>query len=221
MHTVVPVSLRERPNSASAPGGKRNPAKIPPFGSEPRATSPRPGPLPEGEGILNQQFAKAQHNHVRNDLGNHVFRRRRAALFHRPRRGPDRVRAGCWSVTSGRCTPGPCSVAWATTRRRRKCARRCISASCGRSADCAAPQLWRLAPRDVAARMAINRAVRRNSLAGGGESLDSVAAAQPTPLGSMLARERRSQVRRGLRRLGDLDRKTLLAFYFEGARCWR
>ena len=37
-----------------------------------------------------------------------------------------------------------------------------------------------------------------------------------TPLDRMLARERRDQVRAGLDRLSELDRRTLVAFYFDG-----
>ncbi len=37
-----------------------------------------------------------------------------------------------------------------------------------------------------------------------------------TPLTAALASERRSQVRAGLGRLGELDRETLVAFYVEG-----
>ncbi len=126
------------------------------------------------------------------------------------------LRWAAWcSVTSGQSTPRYI-VGWATTRRRRKCARRCSSASCGRLANSAHPRSFGGWLRSIAARMAINRAVRRKPLATAGESLAAVSATQPTPLASMLARERQSQVRRGLSRLGDLDRKTLLAFYFEG-----
>ena len=37
-----------------------------------------------------------------------------------------------------------------------------------------------------------------------------------TPLGEILARERADQVRHGLDRLAELDRDTLVAFYFHG-----
>jgi len=70
--------------------------------------------------------------------------------------------------------------------------------------------------RSIAARMAINRAVRRKPPVSGGESVETVCARQQTPLGNMLAGERRSQVHLGLGRLGALDRQTLVAFYFDG-----
>ncbi len=70
--------------------------------------------------------------------------------------------------------------------------------------------------RAIAARMAINRAVRRRWPAATCESIDAVCARQPTPLADLLARERRTQVQLGLRRLGALDRQTLVAFYFDG-----
>ncbi|MGO8689718.1 MAG: RNA polymerase sigma factor [Thermoguttaceae bacterium] len=70
--------------------------------------------------------------------------------------------------------------------------------------------------RSMAARMAINRAVRRRPLVSADESVAAVCARQPTPLGEMLAGERRAQVRRGLGRLGAMDRQTLVAFYFDG-----
>ena len=71
--------------------------------------------------------------------------------------------------------------------------------------------------RSITHRLAINRAVR-----GGGESpadselIESKCLEQDTPLTNALARERQSQVRAGLARLGDLDRQTLEAFYVEG-----
>ncbi len=65
--------------------------------------------------------------------------------------------------------------------------------------------------------MAINRAVRTQPMAtidsGGAEP----SSAKPeTPLDEVLAQERRDQLRVGLGRLSDLDRDTLVAFYFRG-----
>ena len=71
--------------------------------------------------------------------------------------------------------------------------------------------------RTIAARMAINRAVRRGPVT---TVEPAVVAADciefETPLGTLLARERRSQVRLGLGRLRRMDRETLEAFYFQG-----
>lgn len=69
----------------------------------------------------------------------------------------------------------------------------------------------------VTNRMAINRAVRkRSAIATEPETLAATCVESETPLTSALARERRSQVRAGLKRLGTLDRQTLVAFYVEG-----
>jgi len=69
----------------------------------------------------------------------------------------------------------------------------------------------------IANRMAINRAVRRRRLApGAGEQFEARCVEHETPLASVLARERRDQVHLGLDRLPDLDRDTLVAFYFRG-----
>ena len=71
--------------------------------------------------------------------------------------------------------------------------------------------------RSIAGRMAINRAVRTRPVRSiESERLDADRAELETPLGKVLARERRNQVRMGLNRLTDLDRDTLVAFYFEG-----
>ncbi|HLA84660.1 MAG TPA: sigma-70 family RNA polymerase sigma factor [Thermoguttaceae bacterium] len=71
--------------------------------------------------------------------------------------------------------------------------------------------------RAIAVRMAINRAVRRKPVT---TIEPAVAAADcvefETPLGAVLARERRNQVHKGLGRLGRMDRETLEAFYFRG-----
>jgi len=71
--------------------------------------------------------------------------------------------------------------------------------------------------RSMAMRMAINRAVRRGPRAAGqSDAFERTCTAEPTPLGSALAREQREQVHLGLRRLSELDRDTLVAFYFDG-----
>lgn len=71
--------------------------------------------------------------------------------------------------------------------------------------------------RTIAARMAINRAVRRGPMI----TVDPQFVAgdcveYETPLGTILAQERRSQVRLGLERLRRMDRETLEAFYLRG-----
>jgi len=71
--------------------------------------------------------------------------------------------------------------------------------------------------RAITVRMAINRAVRRKPVATvepGVVAADCVE--YETPLGRVLANERRRQVRLGLGRLRRLDRETLEAFYFRG-----
>jgi RNA polymerase sigma-70 factor (ECF subfamily) len=71
--------------------------------------------------------------------------------------------------------------------------------------------------RSIAHRMAINRIVRRPHCAAiTPEALDSACVEDETPLTVALAGERRAQVRAGLSRLRDLDRKTLEAFYVQG-----
>jgi len=71
--------------------------------------------------------------------------------------------------------------------------------------------------RSIASRMAINRAVRtRRMLAVQSDQGEPSDAEQETPLEEILARERREQVHVGLNRLTDLDRETLVAFYFRG-----
>ncbi len=69
----------------------------------------------------------------------------------------------------------------------------------------------------IAGRMAINRAVRTRSAAPiESEKMEGACVERETPLGNVLARERRDQVHKGLNRLGPLDRDTLVAFYFRG-----
>jgi RNA polymerase sigma-70 factor (ECF subfamily) len=71
--------------------------------------------------------------------------------------------------------------------------------------------------RAVANRMAINRAMRKRSpIATEPETLAATCVEYETPLSNALARERQSQVRAGLGRLGELDRDTLVAFYMQG-----
>ncbi len=72
--------------------------------------------------------------------------------------------------------------------------------------------------RSIAARMAINRAVRRPPLVTvEPESMQRTCVEYDTPLGAMLTREREDQVHTGLDRLRALDRDTLVAFYFDGS----
>lgn len=72
--------------------------------------------------------------------------------------------------------------------------------------------------RSITTRMAINRAVRSRPMA----SLDAEGVAPAgdeateTPLAHVLAEERREQLHVGLNRLSDMDRSTLMAFYFRG-----
>ena len=71
--------------------------------------------------------------------------------------------------------------------------------------------------RAVANRMAINRAIRKRSpIATEPETLAASCIENETPLSKALARERQTQVRAGLGRLGELDRETLVAFYVQG-----
>lgn len=72
--------------------------------------------------------------------------------------------------------------------------------------------------RSITTRMAINRAVRSRPMA----SLDAEGVAPAgdetteTPLARVLAEEQREQLHVGLNRLSDMDRSTLMAFYFRG-----
>jgi RNA polymerase sigma-70 factor (ECF subfamily) len=71
--------------------------------------------------------------------------------------------------------------------------------------------------RSIAKRMSINRAVRRGPVKPvEAEQLESTCIEHRTPLGEVLARERCDQLHAGLERLTDLDRQTLMAFYFHG-----
>jgi len=72
--------------------------------------------------------------------------------------------------------------------------------------------------RSIAARMAINYAVRRGPrMSGDREMLENGCIERRTPLVAILAREREDQVRRGLGKLRAMDRETLEAFYFDGS----
>jgi RNA polymerase sigma-70 factor (ECF subfamily) len=71
--------------------------------------------------------------------------------------------------------------------------------------------------RSIANRMAINHTARgAPRILAGAASLPANCVEHRTPLGTVLERERENQVRKGLRRLRALDRKTLVAFYFHG-----
>ncbi len=71
--------------------------------------------------------------------------------------------------------------------------------------------------RQIAVRMSINRAVRRPAeTLRSPDTFNTVKVEPQTPLDNLLHNERADEVRGGLKRLRDLDRKTLLAFYFDG-----
>lgn len=71
--------------------------------------------------------------------------------------------------------------------------------------------------RSITARMAINRLVRSGpSWTAQPLAIEMAQADVETPLERVLTHERRDQVRDGLDRLRDLDRKTLVAFYVNG-----
>ena len=71
--------------------------------------------------------------------------------------------------------------------------------------------------RQIAVRMSINRAVRRpRETVRSPETFNSVKTEPNTPLDNLLHLERANQVRGGLDRLRELDRRTLISFYFEG-----
>ncbi len=71
--------------------------------------------------------------------------------------------------------------------------------------------------RAIASRMAINRAVRRGPMvATEPETLNAHYTHSVTPLETALSSEQQAQVHAGLDRLGELDRRTLEAFYLEG-----
>lgn len=71
--------------------------------------------------------------------------------------------------------------------------------------------------RSITNRMAINRIVRRSpDRATENEALEANCYEDETPLETALAGERQTHVRKGLARLGELDRSTLVAFYVDG-----
>jgi RNA polymerase sigma-70 factor (ECF subfamily) len=71
--------------------------------------------------------------------------------------------------------------------------------------------------RAITVRLAINRMVRRtNAVSTEPELLEATCADVRNPLDDVLAAERRAQVRAGLKRLGTMDRETLVAFYVRG-----
>lgn len=70
----------------------------------------------------------------------------------------------------------------------------------------------------IAARLAINRAVRRPAeTCCEPEAFDLFPSVPESPLDALQRQEYIEQVRDGLSRLGELDRQTLWAFYFEGS----
>ena len=71
--------------------------------------------------------------------------------------------------------------------------------------------------RRIAVRMAINRAIRRpREVMGETDTLGAARSNREDPVQRTLRHEDASQVREGLGRLRELDRQTLVAFYFEG-----
>ena len=71
--------------------------------------------------------------------------------------------------------------------------------------------------RQIAVRMSINRAVRRPAEAScAPETFNGLSSQTSEPLEGILRNEQASELRDCLGRLRDLDRETLMAFYFEG-----
>ena len=71
--------------------------------------------------------------------------------------------------------------------------------------------------RQIVHRMAINRATRRPTPTSvDHEILEATVTCDSDPLEAVLTREQKMQVHQGLKRLGDLDRQTLVAFYLDG-----
>ena len=71
--------------------------------------------------------------------------------------------------------------------------------------------------RRIVHRMAINRIVRNGeAVACDPVTLASTCFAESSPVGDAVVREEAAQLRAGLRRLGQLDRRTLEAFYLRG-----
>lgn len=71
--------------------------------------------------------------------------------------------------------------------------------------------------RQIAARMAINRAVRKPpESACAPETFASLSSTPDSPLDGLIGREDATELWGGLQRLREVDRRTLIAFYFEG-----
>jgi RNA polymerase sigma-70 factor (ECF subfamily) len=71
--------------------------------------------------------------------------------------------------------------------------------------------------RRIAVRMSINRAVRRpHETSCAPETFGSLSGTGHSPLDNLMQTERAHELRSGLDKLRELDRKTLIAFYFEG-----
>lgn len=71
--------------------------------------------------------------------------------------------------------------------------------------------------KSIAVRMSINRAIRRRPAQSAEPAVMAAACVdEETPLARALRRERRGQLRAGLRQLRRLDRATLEAFYLDG-----
>lgn len=71
--------------------------------------------------------------------------------------------------------------------------------------------------RAITVRLAINRMVRKTAaISAEPELLEATCADIRNPLDDVLASELRAQVRAGLKRLGAMDRDTLVAFYVRG-----
>jgi len=71
--------------------------------------------------------------------------------------------------------------------------------------------------KQVAVRMAINRAVRRpHDVVTSSDTVSALKLDRANPLESLMQKEDAGRVRGGLSRLRELDRQTLMAFYFEG-----
>ena len=71
--------------------------------------------------------------------------------------------------------------------------------------------------RSITVRMAINRTARRRAvIATEPETLAATCVEEQTPQSVAISRERARQVHSGLRRLREMDRDTLVAFYVKG-----
>jgi RNA polymerase sigma-70 factor (ECF subfamily) len=71
--------------------------------------------------------------------------------------------------------------------------------------------------RSIANRMAINRVARRKPVVTTDPAVvEAACVANTTPLDEVLQRERAARLRAGLRRLREMDRETLEAFYMKG-----